>query len=136
MMNINCRCGLVELAISDEPIAQFFCHCDDCQAAHGAAYVPISLYTAAAVRVTRGSPSTWALKITPRTTCRECGTRMFAEVPGYGVRGVSALLLPAKSFKALFHVQCQFAIVPVRDALPHFKSLPARFGGSDEVVEW
>jgi hypothetical protein len=136
MMNIKCRCGALELGVSDRPLAQFFCHCDDCQAAHGAAYVPISMYKADAVRVIRGTANTWALKTTPRTSCRDCGTRMFAEVPGYGVRGVSALLLPALQFEPQFHVQCQFAILPVRDSLPHFKSLPARFGGSDELVEW
>ncbi len=39
-MNIQCRCGAVELELASEPIVQFFCHCDDCQAVHGAAYAP------------------------------------------------------------------------------------------------
>jgi hypothetical protein len=33
-------------------------------------------------------------------------------------------------------MQCQFAVRPVDDDLPHFKSRPARFGGSDETVQW
>ena len=135
-MMIQCCCGAVQIELSGEPMAQFFCHCDDCQAVHGAAYVPISMYPADAVKVTKGNPSTWALKTTPRTTCRECGTRVFAEVPGYGVRGVNGLLLPAGQFKPAFHLQCQFAMLPVKDTLPHFKALPARFGGSDDLVEW
>jgi hypothetical protein len=35
-----------------------------------------------------------------------------------------------------FHIYCQFAILPVRDGLPHFKTVPAAFGGSEEKVEW
>ena len=38
MTKVKCRCGAVELEISAEPIVQFYCHCDDCQAVHGGAY--------------------------------------------------------------------------------------------------
>jgi len=61
---------------------------------------------------------------------------MTAEVPDLGVRGVSGLLLPRGTFQPAFHMQCQFAVCPVKDALPHFKGFPARFGGSDETVGW
>ena len=54
-MNIQCRCGAVELELASEPIVQFFCHCDDCQAVHGAAYAPESVYPADMVRIVRGS---------------------------------------------------------------------------------
>jgi len=37
MTEIQCRCGAVWIELTAEPIAQFFCHCDDCQAVHGAA---------------------------------------------------------------------------------------------------
>jgi hypothetical protein len=36
MTKVQCRCGAVEIEIIAEPIVQFFCHCDDCQAVHGA----------------------------------------------------------------------------------------------------
>jgi hypothetical protein len=36
MTKVLCRCGATELEISAEPIVQFYCHCDDCQAVHGA----------------------------------------------------------------------------------------------------
>jgi hypothetical protein len=72
----------------------------------------------------------------PRTTCPECGTRIFAEVPGMGVRGVTGFLLPKGTFRPTFHIQCQFAVRPVKDDLPHYKAYPAQFGGSDETVDW
>ena len=36
MTKVQCRCGAVEIEITAKPIVQFFCHCDDCQAVHGA----------------------------------------------------------------------------------------------------
>ena len=117
-------------------MAQFYCHCDDCQAVHGAGYVAVSLYRAESVNVTRGTPTAWKLKVTPRTTCPECGTRLFAEHPRFPMRGVNALLLPLGMFEPRFHIQCQFAVVPLKDELPHYASLPSVFGGSDDVVDW
>jgi hypothetical protein len=84
----------------------------------------------------KGAPTSWALKITPRTFCAQCSTHLFAEVPGYGVRGVNAYLLPAGHFNPQFHLQCRYATLPVKDGLPHFAGLPARFGGSDELMPW
>ena len=56
MTKVQCRCGAVEIEISAEPIVQFYCHCDDCQAVHGGAYAPESVYPADAVKVVRGDP--------------------------------------------------------------------------------
>ena len=80
--------------------------------------------------------STWKLKRSPRFTCRECGTRLFIEVERLGLRGVNGFLLPPGEFQPAFHAQCQFAVRPVVDDLPHYKAMPARFGGSDERVGW
>jgi hypothetical protein len=135
-MQIQCRCGSVGIEVDGEPIAQFFCHCDDCQVVHGAAYAPESVYPAEAVKVVRGSPATWRLKRNPRFTCRECGTRLFIDVLSLGLRGVNGYLLPADRFQPRFHMQCRFAVRPVQDQLPHYKSRPARFGGSDDTVDW
>jgi hypothetical protein len=133
---VACRCGEVQLELTGEPIVQFYCHCDDCQALHGAAYVPESVYPAAAVKVLRGNPNTWTLKRNPRTLCGTCGTRLFIEVAALNVRGVNGYLLPPGLFKPAFHMQCQFAVMPVKDSLPHYKSRPARFGGTDATVDW
>ncbi len=136
MIEIQCLCGAVRVELTGEPIAQFFCHCDDCQAVHGAAYLPVAMYPADAIKVTSGTPRAWKLRATPRVTCPECGTRIFAEVPQINVRGVSASLLPKGRFQPAFHMQCQFAVRPLHDDLPHFKAFPARFGGADETVDW
>jgi hypothetical protein len=135
-LEIACRCGDVLIEVSGPPIVQFYCHCDDCQVVHGAAYVPESVYPADAVKVVRGNPSAWKLKRNPRVTCTTCGTRLFIDVLSFGLRGVNGYLLPPGEFNAVFHVQCKFAVRPIKDDLPHFKSMPARFRGSDETVDW
>lgn len=136
MIEIQCQCGAVRIELYGVARAHYFCHCDDCQAVHGASYVPVALYYASAVRVTRGNPVRWTLRSTPRTWCRDCGTRLFAEVPHLGVRGVSGALLPRGTFKPAFHMHCQFVVRPIQDDLPHYKGFPASLGGSNEQVEW
>src|ERR1700676_4548536 len=91
---VQCRCEAVEIELRSEPIVQFYCHCDDCQAVHGAAYVPESVYPAGAVKVLQGSPGMWRLKRNPRATCTACGTRLFIDVLSLGLRGVNGYLLP------------------------------------------
>jgi hypothetical protein len=86
--------------------------------------------------VLRGDTVDFVLKTSPRTKCRHCGIFLFAEVPGYGVRGVNAGLLRDGTFAPAFHLQCRFASLPITDSLPHFKGIPAAFGGSDELMQW
>ena len=135
-LSIECRCAGVALEVRGEPIVQLYCHCDDCQVVHGACYVPESVYPASAVTVVRGEPTAWKLKRNPRVTCSACGTRLFIDVVALGIRGVNGTLLPPGKFNASFHMHCQFAVRPVRDPLPHYRGRPARFGGSDDVVDW
>jgi hypothetical protein len=135
-IEITCRCGAVGVALSGEPRAQFYCHCDDCQIVHGGAYIAVAAYPTPNVAVTRGAPFEWKLKVTPRSTCRECGTRVFARRPDAPICGVNAYLLPPGAFRPAFHIFCAFARLPVKDDLPHFRFAPAAFGGSDERVAW
>ena len=89
---IQCLCGAVKLELSGVAVAHFYCHCDDCQRGHGAAYLPAAMYRTPQTRLVAGQPALWALKTTTRATCRDCGTRIFAEPRGLGVRSISATL--------------------------------------------
>ena len=135
-INVKCRCGAIELAISGDPVVQLYCHCDDCRAAHGAAYVAASIYPKPAVSVVRGEPTPMVVKTTQRMCCPKCGTPLFSEIDSAGLRGVNAFLLPAGAFQAQMHVQCEYAVLPVVDNLPHYRHFPASFGGAEEFVEW
>lgn len=135
-LEVSCRCGAVVLRIAGDPVVQAYCHCEDCQAAHGAAYVLTAAYPAAAVTVLKGQLSTTVIKTAPRIRCAACGTPLFTEVPRAVLRSVNAYLLPKGEFKPQVHVQCQYAVLPVVDDLPHFKAFPAVAGGTDELVDW
>lgn len=132
----QCRCGDIGLKIAGEPVAQLYCHCDDCQAAHGAAYAPAAIYRAEAVEVVRGNPVPMVIRATPRMRCPACGTYLFSEIERVGLRSVSGFLLAKGEFKPQFHIQCQYAVLPVIDGLPHYKGFPAAFGGAEEFAAW
>lgn len=134
--DISCLCGTVKVQLRGEPIAQFYCHCDDCQATSGGAYIGVTVYPTDAVEVIQGELTTWTLKSLPRQRCANCGTHVMAEVPGLDQCGIKANLLPPGTFQPAFHLYCQYAVLPVKDKLPHFKDLPASFGGTDATVDW
>ena len=133
---INCHCGAVKVRLTGEPAVHLYCHCEDCQRIAAGAYVPYVVYPADAVEVIEGKTMTWALKNNPRTRCANCGTLLFGQPVGMGVRGIIAHLMPPGTFKPQMHIQCQDAMIPVSDSLPHFKGFPAAFGGSDDKVAW
>lgn len=134
---IQCLCGDVKIELNGGPFAQVYCHCDICQTAHSAAYDPVAMYPAEAVKVVVGKTISWSVARTPRVTCARCGTRLFQEPPNIPVRGVNATLLPKGRFTAMWHHQCQHAVAPIADDLPHYKGYPIAIGGqSDELIGW
>ena len=136
VLDIACQCGAVRIKLSGEPVVQLYCHCRDCQRIAGAGCVPYAIFPQDAVEVTQGNTFRWALKDNVRTRCATCGTYLFGQPVGMGVRGISAYLMPEGTFKPQMHIQCKDALVPVDDDLPHFAGFPAAFGGSDEKVLW
>ena len=135
-MEVHCRCGAARLTIHAAPLAQLYCHCDDCRAAHDGAYVAASIHPATAVQLTQGELVARVVQTTPRMACRACGTDLFSELAVMGLRSANGFRLPAGCFQPQFHIQCQHAVLPVRDTLPHYRAFPAAFGGSDECVTW
>jgi hypothetical protein len=135
-LEVKCLCGETKLRIGAEPVAQLYCHCGDCRAAHGAAYVASSIYPAASIEVIGHAPVARVVKRTQRMHCRSCGTHLFSEIASVNMRSVNAFLLPPGRFKAQLHIQCQDAVLPVVDSLPHYKGFPSAFGGKEEFVSW
>lgn len=136
MHTLTCPCGAIEMKVSGKPLAQFYCHCKDCRKMTSGAYAAESVHRAEDVVVTRGEPAVWTLERNPRWYCAACGGRLFIEVKGRNMRGVNGFLLPAGAFEPQLHVNCESAIMPVRDGLPHFATMPPAFGGTDAKVDW
>ena len=135
MTRVECPCGDIEMELGGEPVVQLYCHCDDCQRAHGAACAPVAIYHTRDVKVVRGEPREWRLVSTPRFFCPNCGTRLFV-LGSEQHCAVNAYLLPAGSFRPALHIYCEFAPLPLGDGLPHYARVPARWGGSDEQMHW
>lgn len=135
-MRLTCPCGAIELRVEGKPLAQFYCHCDDCRTMTSGGYAAESVHHANEVTVVRGTPAVWTLARNPRHFCATCGGRLFIEVAARDLRGVNGFLLPAGEFRPQFHVHCNLAVLPVRDDLPHIAKMPAAFGGSNETVNW
>jgi len=136
LVQIRCWCGAVRAELSGEPVVQFYCHCDDCQTVHGAAYVGVALYPLDALRVTDGDLVASVYRTLPRERCARCATQLFAKVNGQPLVGVKANLLPAGKFQPSFHIRCRHAVLPVVDSLPHYRDVPPEFGGDGERVGW
>jgi hypothetical protein len=65
-MLVTCRCGAVEIEISGAPIAQFYCHCDDCQVMATSFRPSVSKRSSICSASTRFAPSTTACLISSR----------------------------------------------------------------------
>ena len=135
-MEAVCACGTVVLELSDEPLAQVYCHCDDCQRAHGAAYVPRAIFARSAVSVRSGKTKAWLNRTRTMIICAACGSHLYGEQDGSPFRGVNASLFPAGKFTPSAHFHCHYAVAPVLDALPHYRDFPADYGGTGEMIGW
>ena len=87
----QCACGDIQYTCHEAPLAQFNCHCGQCQTASGGAFVTVALVREKALSINKGEPKYYRSKgdagrWTDRGFCGNCGTPMFAkgEVgPGY-----------------------------------------------------
>jgi hypothetical protein len=135
-MDVQCPCGAVTLSLKGEPAGQSYYHCDDCQRAHSAAYVPRAIYPHEAVSVVRGETRSWTNRTRRMTICAACGSHLYGDAQGMPFRGVNAGLFPPGVFQPQMHLQCQHAVAPVVDVLPHYQDWPAEYGGSGERIGW
>jgi hypothetical protein len=129
----RCFCGAVELRVVGEPAAMGYCHCASCREWSAGPINAFTLWTPAAVTVTRGSDRLGAHSKTPssvRKWCTSCGGHLFTEHPGLGLIDVYAAVLPDLAFKPMLHVNYGDTVLHMRDGLPKQKDFPAEMGGS------
>lgn len=135
-LQVSCPCGRVEVEVTGPPIAQFHCHCTDCRTAHAAASVARWMLRASQLRHVRGETHAWTIRRAERIRCAHCGVSIVADVPEFGIVGLNAYLLPRELFVPQFHIHCGEAIAPVADGLPHYRTVPPAFGGTEDMVDW
>lgn len=131
----SCFCGAVQLAVSGEPAAMGYCHCDSCRKWSAGPVNAFILWKPESVRVTRGADNLATYNKTERSFrkwCKTCGGHVLTEHPTMGVTDVYAAVLPEFPFKPAMHVNYQDTVLPMKDGLPKFRDLPAEVGGSGE----
>jgi hypothetical protein len=133
----KCFCGAVELAVSGEPVAMGYCHCNSCRAWSAGPVNAISLWPPEAVRITNGADQVGSYQKTEKSIrkwCKNCGGHLLTEHPLWGVTDVYAAVVPDLPFKAALHVNYEDTVLPMRDGLPKQKDLPAEMGGSGVLL--
>lgn len=133
----TCFCGAVEIAVTGEPVAMGYCHCESCRAWSAGPVNAFTLWPPEAVRVTRGGEHVGSYRKTERSIrkwCTACGGHLLTEHPLWGVTDVYAAVLPDLPFQAAVHVNYQDTVLPMHDGLPKQRDLPADMGGSGELV--
>lgn len=133
--DVACPCGAATLHLVGEPAAQVYCHCDDCQRAHSAAYVKRALFPRENVS-TSGDTRVWRNRTRDMMICAACGTHLYGFSEKNPFWGVNASLFPAGRFAPIAHLHCRHAVMPVQDDLPHYADIPREYGGSGERVSW
>ena len=113
MIEAQCRCGAIGLKIAGEPVVQLYCHCDDCQAAHGAAYVPAAIYPAHAVEVVRGKPAPMVVKATSGCAARIAAPIYFPRLRPSGCEASAVTFLPRErsNRNSMFNARTLFCLL-------------------------
>lgn len=130
MIQFQCPCGASTVEAAGEPAMQIYCHCDDCQAASGDPFVARALYPKGTVKIVAGETRSWIYKTNRRTFCANCGVTLTTEPKGDRLIACNASLYPAGAFKPTAHLQCQNAVIPLKDDLPHYRAW------SGDLISW
>jgi hypothetical protein len=126
----GCHCDAIRYRAEGEPTTHTLCHCTDCRRHAGAPIVGWTMYPAAAVTVTKGSPKVYhSSKDGRRHFCGDCGTGLFYvnEVVLPGIIDIqSATYDNPEAVPACVHIQVAERIPWMEHAhtLPAFERYP------------
>jgi hypothetical protein len=133
----SCFCGSVQLAVTGEPAAMGYCHCESCRHWSAAPVNAFTLWKPDAVRITRGAEHVGSFNKTPhsaRKWCRQCGGHLMTDHPGMGLVDVYAAIIPDFPYRPGVHVHYQETMLHIRDGLPKLKDVPKEMGGSGAAL--
>ena len=138
----SCFCGAVQFALSGEPEAMAYCHCNSCRHWSAGPVSAFTLWKPDDVQIIQGSENIGSFDRNPGTEdetvvserkwCKICGGHVYTEHPTMGLIDVPAAVIEDFDFDPGFHVHYQETVHPIKDGLPKFKDLPKEAGGSGE----
>jgi hypothetical protein len=133
----KCFCGAVEIAVSGEPVAMGYCHCDSCRHWSAGPVNAFTLWPPQNVRVTKGGEHVEGFQksdTSVRKFCELCGGHLYTEHPLWGVTDVYAAIIPRLRYQPSLHVNYAEAVLRIKDGLPKYKDMPAEMGGSGDLL--
>jgi hypothetical protein len=133
----RCFCGAVQFAVSGEPAAMGYCHCDSCRHWSAGPVNAFTLWKPSALSVRRGADCIGTFNKTPhsaRKWCTSCGGHLFTDHATLGLVDIYAALLPSLRFEPAVHVNYQESVLRIHDGKPKFKDTPSEMGGSGIAV--
>jgi len=97
----GCLCGRTQFETNREPVMQILCHCTDCQTVSGSAFYTAYIVPLESVTLTKGEPGGFSVKSDKgrdnrRRFCKDCGTRLWAELE-MGFASVNGMALGDRS---------------------------------------
>lgn len=132
-----CFCGAVQLAVTGDPVAMGYCHCDSCRKWSAGPINAFTLWKPDAVKVTRGADNLGVYNKTDRSYrkwCKTCGGHVFTEHPGFGLTDVYAATIPDYPFDPHLHVFYSETVLHIHDGLPKMADIPKEMGGSGDTL--
>ncbi|MBM3395460.1 MAG: GFA family protein [Betaproteobacteria bacterium] len=132
-----CFCGAVQLAVTGDPVAMGYCHCDSCRKWSAGPVNAFTLWKPEAVKLTRGADNLGVYNKTDRSYrkwCKTCGGHVFTEHPGFGLTDVYAATIPDYSFDPHLHVFYAETVLHIHDGLPKLADIPKEMGGSGDTL--
>ena len=133
----SCFCGAVQLAVTGEPAAAGYCHCESCRSWSAAPVNAFSLWKPDAVTITRGAANIGVYSKTERSQrkfCKVCGGHLLTEHPHWALTDVYAATIPGYRHEPQLHVNYQESVLRINDGLPKMRDLPKEMGGSGELL--
>ena len=133
----RCFCGAVELSVAGEPAAMGYCHCASCREWSAGPVNAFTLWSPAAVTITRGEDQLASYAKTEKSVrkwCKHCGGHVLTVHPGWDLVDVYAAVIPEFRFQPQLHVNYAETVLRMRDGLPKQKDIPREMGGSGELI--
>jgi hypothetical protein len=135
--NGSCFCGAVKLAVTGDPVAAGYCHCESCRKWSAGPVNAFSLWKPEQVKVTTGADKIGTYHKTEqsyRKFCTVCGGHVMTEHPPWSLIDVYAATIPTYKHQPQLHVHYQESVLPMKDGLPKMRDIPKEMGGSGQTM--
>lgn len=129
MLSGRCACKAVAYEVSDEFVAAYNCHCSNCRALSGSAFLPVGQIEASKITVTKGAESLLVegdADSAQEVRCGECFSLIYWAYPDGSVGVPYRTLIGEPSLKPTHHqfVGSKAAWYEIHDDLPQHDEYP------------